>query len=273
MRIVALARIAVLLLASSVCAAGQVVTLQTDLRPLIKAAVNTPVQFAVHVPHAVSAQTNGHWAAMGPAAAEWSNSIRIPSAVSMSFHATTIRLPSSAALTVQGSKTTVVYRAQDLRSGDLWSRVLPGESLQLRIDVQASQRDQVVLEIQSFQAGYRALGAVAQDHPYYRQLLGQSGASGNASCVQNYQCSVTAANTPIAKATVGIVVGNLYQCTGTLINDVPGDNAPYILTARHCENGTYTSDLKHIQRRPYPFTTLHPPSSRPLKSSHLWPFH
>jgi hypothetical protein len=232
-------RIAALLLMSSVCAAGQVVTLRTDLRPLIKAAVNTPVQFAVHVPHMVSAQSDGHWAAVTSTSAEWSYSIRIPSAVSMSFHATSVRLPSSAVLTVLGAKTTVVYRAQDIKMSDLWSRVLPGESLELKIDVQASQRDQVVLDIQSFQAGYRALGAAVKDHPYYRQLLGQSDTGGNASCVQNYQCGVTAANTPIAKATVGIVVGNLYQCTGTLINDVPGDNAPYILTARHCESGAY----------------------------------
>ncbi|HTD73674.1 MAG TPA: hypothetical protein VK652_09105 [Steroidobacteraceae bacterium] len=232
-------RVAALLLTSSVCAAGQVVTLQTDLRPLIKAAANTPVQFAVHVPHTVSAQADGQWAAVTSTSAEWSYSIRIPSAASMSFHATSIRLPSSAVLTVQGAKTTVVYRAQDIKMSDLWSRVLPGESLELKIDVQASQRDQVVLEIQSFQAGYRALSAAAKDHPYYRQLLGQSATGGNASCVQNYQCGVTAANTPIAKATVGVVVGNLYQCTGTLINDVPGDNAPYILTARHCESGTY----------------------------------
>jgi hypothetical protein len=228
-----------LLLASSICAAAQVVTLQTDLRPLIKAAVNSPVQFAVHVPHKVSAQSDGQWASVAPMSSEWSYSIRIPTAVSMSFHATSIRLPSSAVLTVQGAKTTVVYRAKDIKTSDLWSRVLPGESLDFKIDVQPSQRDQVVLEIQSFQAGYRALGAAVQDHPYYRRLLGLPEATGNASCVQNYECSVTPANTPIAKATVGIVVGNLYQCTGTLMNDVPGDNAPYILTARHCENGNY----------------------------------
>jgi hypothetical protein len=33
------------------------------------------------------------------------------------------------------------------------------------------------------------------------------------------------------------VVENLYQCTGTLINDVPGDGTPYVLSARHCETG------------------------------------
>jgi hypothetical protein len=77
------------------------------------------------------------------------------------------------------------------------------------------------------------------DHPYYRQLLQQLAASGTSSCTQNYECSISAANTPIAQATVALVVANLYQCTGTLLNDVPADNTPYLLTARHCENGVY----------------------------------
>ncbi|HEY2678612.1 MAG TPA: hypothetical protein VGI65_16690 [Steroidobacteraceae bacterium] len=231
--------IAALMLVGSICAAAPVETLRSDLRPLIKAAADSPVQFAVHVPHSVSTQANGRWTSKTPASAEWSYTVRIPSAVSMSFHATRIRLPASAVFTVQGAITTVVYRAADIKKSDLWSRVLPGESLSLTIDVANAQRSDVVLDIQSFQAGYRALGGVAKDHPYYRQLLRQSDASDNSSCVQNYECSVAPANTPIAKATVGILVDNLYQCTGTLINDVPGDNAPYVLTARHCENGTY----------------------------------
>jgi len=40
----------------------------------------------------------------------------------------------------------------------------------------------------------------------------------------NYECNLTASNAPPAQATVGLIVSNLYQCTGTLINDVPNDN-------------------------------------------------
>lgn len=65
----------------------------------------------------------------------------------------------------------------------------------------------------------------------------QGSGSTNSSCVQNYKCFATTANTPAAQATVGLVIADLYQCTGTLINDVPQDNAPYVLTARHCESG------------------------------------
>ncbi len=55
--------------------------------------------------------------------------------------------------------------------------------------------------------------------------------------MQNYACALSSTNSGPAQATVGLVVANLYQCTGTLINDVPGDNTPYVLTARHCQTG------------------------------------
>jgi len=55
--------------------------------------------------------------------------------------------------------------------------------------------------------------------------------------VQNYACNVNTANTPLGGATIAVVVGDMYQCTGTLINDVPRDNTPHVLTARHCETG------------------------------------
>ena len=100
----------------------------------------------------------------------------------------------------------------------------------------------VALDITMFQAGYRSLGAGVADHPYFRQLKRRQrrrGTAGtdNSACVQNYACALSSANSGPAQATVGLVVANLYQCTGTLINDVPGDNTPYVLTARHCQTG------------------------------------
>jgi hypothetical protein len=56
-------------------------------------------------------------------------------------------------------------------------------------------------------------------------------------CVQNYACNVTAANQNAANASVALVISNEFECSGTILNDVPQDGAPYVLTARHCENG------------------------------------
>ena len=57
--------------------------------------------------------------------------------------------------------------------------------------------------------------------------------------MQNYACNITPANSPSAQATVALLIGNQYLCTGTLINNIAQDNTPYILTARHCQNGKY----------------------------------
>ncbi len=221
-------------------AAAPVDVLRVDLKGLIRGASVTPSQFAVPIAHEVSPASVGTWTVQG-ARARWHYTAQIPSAVSLSFFAPRVRLPPGAILTVRGGSSATHYRAQDLHAGSLWSRITPGDLLELDLDVAASERRAVVLDITLFQAGYRSLGAGVGDHPYFRQLKHASAAgtagSDNSACVQNYACALSSANSAPAQATLGIVVANLYQCTGTLINDVPGDNAPYVLTARHCQTG------------------------------------
>ena len=210
---------------------------KTDLKPLIRDAYLTPVQFAVSVPHQASTSTAGTWSVAGERST-WQYAVKVPTAVSMSFHAAQSSLPESALLVVRGARATTSYRAHDFHRGELWSRIHSGDALQLTLTVATVDRGKVTLSIVSLQAGYRSLGPGVQDHPYYRELKAQqNAASGNASCVANYQCEVTVSNTPPGAATVALVIGNLYQCSGSLINDVPGDNTPYVLTARHCETG------------------------------------
>jgi lysyl endopeptidase len=221
-------------------AAAPVDELRVDMKGLIREASTTPTQFAVPIAHKVSLATDGTWTLRG-ARAQWRYSAEIPTAVSLSFFASRIRLPASATLAVRGGSTTTRYRAGDLHEGSLWSRISAGDVLELTLEVAANERSAVVLEIAMFQAGYRSLGSGVADHPYFRQLklarAGAAAASDNTTCVQNYACALSSANSGPARATVGLVVGNLYQCTGTLINDVPGDNTPYVLTARHCQTG------------------------------------
>src|SRR5579862_8252989 len=232
--------LAALFLAAAHAAAARVAvhTVKADLRPLIRAAADSPVQFAVAVAHAAATSDSGSWS-VSHGQATWEYAVRVPTAVSLSFHAIRSQLPPSATLLVQGARSRSSYRASDLHRGELWSRIYPGEALQLTLSVAAAERNQVALQIVSLQAGYRSLGDGVADHPYFRQLKAQAqAAAGNAACVTNYACAVTAANAPAASATVALVVGNINQCTGVLINDVPQDNTPYLLTARHCQSGT-----------------------------------
>jgi hypothetical protein len=207
---------------------------RTDLAPLIRAAASSAVQFAVPVPHAASTAASGQWS-VADGAATWHYAVQVPGAVSLSFHAQGA-LPAGATLLVTGGEVSTSYDASALRHGELWSRIHAGDTLELSLTVAAADRAAVDLRLVSLQAGYRSIGAGVEDHPLYRHLLA-SAPSDDAACVTNYQCAVSAGNAAPASATVALVVENLYQCTGTLVNDVPGDNAPYILTARHCETG------------------------------------
>jgi hypothetical protein len=236
-RACALALALVLATLGAAAAAEPVHTVRTDLRPLIRAASQSPVQFAVLVPHAVSTASGGTWSSAN-GRATWRYAVQVPTAVSLSFHAIKISFPASATLVVRGARTTTSYRARDLHRGELWSRVQPGAGLDFTLTVAAAERAQVSFSIVSLQAGYRSLGAGVEDHPYYRQLKAQAAAStGDTACVTNYECKITSANTPAGAATVALLVQNQFECTGTLINDVPGDNTPYILSAKHCISG------------------------------------
>jgi len=212
---------------------------RANLEPLIRAAADSPVQFAVAVPHTASTVASGTWSIAG-GQATWRYAVQVPTAVSLSFHALVPSFPESGALLVSGAHSAVSYGASDLKRGELWSRIHAGDTLELTLTVAAADAARVDLRIVSLQAGYRAIGPGVQDHAVYRRLIappGGGGSSDNASCVTNYECQVTAGNATPAAATVALVVENLYQCTGTLINDVPGDNTPYVLTARHCQTG------------------------------------
>ncbi len=223
-------------------AAVPVVRVHTDLRPLIRRASASPAQFAVQVPHTVSALSGGQWST-AHGLAVWRYAVEVPTAVSLSFHAQPVVLPPHATLIVRGTRTTVSYGPQAPHRGELWSRVQPGAALEFTLTVPATERAQVRFTLVSLQAGYRSLGAGVADHPYYRALRAATAATDNSSCVTNYECKVTSANTPAAAATVALLVQNQFECTGTLVNDVPGDNTPYLLTARHCISGKVGPDV------------------------------
>lgn len=218
--------------------------LSIDLAPLIKQSAQHRERFAVDVPQRISTATQGEWTASG-SMRYWTYRVRIPGAVSMSFHAGQVVLPASAQLTVEGASGRSTYSAHDVRRAAIWSRPLLGDRLSLTLAVSAAEQSSVAFEILSLQAGYRGLSSGAPDHPYYKSLQAAAGEALPA-CVQNYACNTTDANRGPGQATVAVLIGNVLQCTGTLLNNTREDSTPYVLTARHCENGELGGSVPNI---------------------------
>ncbi|HEV2704152.1 MAG TPA: hypothetical protein VGV09_21185 [Steroidobacteraceae bacterium] len=223
---------------------GEAAIVNVDLPTLIDQSVGHPNRFAVDVPFRASAQSTGTWATAGSNQV-WRYSVQIPTAVSMSFFADSVHLPASATLTMTAGPTVYTYRPLDIRRGTLWSRVARGDRLDFELTVAAADRARVRFEIASLQAGYRSLDRGGGNNPHYDQLRRTARASVASTCVENYECDADAANQGPGRATVALIIGNIGQCTGTLLNDVPVDGTPYVLTARHCENDTLGGGAPH----------------------------
>jgi hypothetical protein len=210
-------------------------TFRTNLDPLIDRAMRHRTQFAVDVARRIDSESSGKWQTDGGNVV-WDYSIRIPTAVSMAFHASRLLLPQQGTLTIAGGGQTFVYKGRDLHRAEFWSRPVKGDQIAVRITVAKEMRHQALIEIAAFQAGYKSLAAGIADHPHYTALKAHVAAAA-AGCVENYVCDATVSTQSSANASVAVVISNKFACSGTLLNDVPQDGTPYVLTARHCENG------------------------------------
>lgn len=206
-----------------------------NLDPLIDKAAHRQVQFAVDVARRMDSESSGTWT-LDALNATWEYSIEIPTAVSMAFHATRLTLPAKGTLTLAGGGQSFTYRGSDLHRAEFWSRPLKGDQIAMRITVPRELRHQTLLQIEAFQAGYKSLSLGISDHAHFRAIKAAAAAA-PASCVENYACDATAQTQSQANASLAIVISNKFACSGTLLNDVRQDGAPYVLTARHCENG------------------------------------
>jgi hypothetical protein len=208
--------------------------LNVDLEPAIRASVLRPERFAVDVPASANSDADGTWSRSN-GVSTWHHALRIPTAVSMSFHARTLVLPAGATLRVTAGASSVVYRQSDASADGLWGRVLKGDTLAFTISVPTSREADVAFDIASLQAGYRGLGGGVEDHVAFKKLRAMNAIASAATCTENFSCHETAGNFGPRNATAAIVVAGVALCTATLINDVREDTKPYLLSARHCQ--------------------------------------
>jgi hypothetical protein len=131
--------------------------------------------------------------------------------------------------------------------GEWWSPVLEGSSATIEIAVSARvDVAKATLTVSRVSHLTRAGAALAPAAVAKATGIGASG-----SCEINWKCEAPApalinAASAVAKMLFTQEDGNSYFCTGTLINDSIGSQAPYFFTADHCIDSEYAASTLNL---------------------------
>lgn len=203
-----------------------------EIADAVRGAAGQPLRFAVD--HAVNQDLrHGIWDQPEPGIARWRLQLHSPGASSLSARLEQVRLPADAELWFHD--TAQHQRQGPLRAnadGRLWTPMVRAQDAILELRVPANARDDAHLLIASVQHGYRD---PESEGP---RVQGEGDAG-----VCNRDLDAVCAGeqwSQAARATVMLTIANSLSCTGTLVNNVLGDDQPLVLTAHHC--GIHSDD-------------------------------
>ena len=199
----------------------------------------------------VRPSTHGRWVDLGNGRSRWQLDVKSEGANSLNLAFGEYRMPPGGSLYVGGedeqSRFTFTDRDND-EHGELWTPIIPGESLSIRVDIDNALAPQMKLALAKINHGFRPLrsgGSLDKN--------GKIGTGSSGSCNIDVVCS--AADDPQfgplidrfrdqIQAVGAYTLQGIDTCTGTLINNAAGDARPYFLTADHC--GVSTNNARSM---------------------------
>lgn len=171
---------------------------------------------------------SGSWTTLDNGDRLWQLGIRSKEAKSINLAMDDFFIPAGASLFIYNQDKSVVIGAFTSANNDASNHfatdLVIGDDIILEYYEPSNVSKQGRINIFRVTHGYRG-GAD------YAKSLGSSGA-----CQVNINCPLGANWQNEKKGIVCLVVGGSEFCSGTLINDVPQDGKPYILTANHCSS-------------------------------------
>ena len=175
---------------------------------------------------------HGIWQSLGDGSLLWRVRVQARGATDLHLGFDRHALPAGAALWVIGDDDYYEgpYTADD--AGPLWVPMVPGDTATVELRVPAGTDIAAdILALSHVGAGF---------HDVFARSTHSAGASG--ACNVNVVCPL---GVPYVASSVRSLLrvsgdsdGRTYICTGTLLNDVPGDRRTYVLTAAHCMAST-----------------------------------
>lgn len=192
------------------------------------------LQVAVGSAVEINPSGNGVWTHLPDGSALWRVKVRARGATDLRLGFSRYDLPSGATLHVigRGNYYQGPFTAADAIDGRFQAPLVPGDTATVEVHVPAdSSLPSDALEVSTVGAGFRDRFAMAKADA---SDLGTSGACNvNVACPlgQAYPDEIRAVGQYELQADAD---GNYYECTGTLITDVPHDHRNYFVTAAHC---------------------------------------
>ena len=198
----------------------------SQVQETVEASKDEPLRYAVA--QAINLNTpDGAWDNPAADIARWRLGIESEGAESLALRLEDLRLPAGSELRWIGEDSGDVqgpFGAAD--AGTLWLPVVRGSRALLELRLPAALKEQFGLRIAEAQHGYRGF-------PMPGMAKGQFGNAIGA-CHVDVACAAADDWRPQVRSVVLLTAGGSALCTGTLVNNVRGDEKPYILSANHC---------------------------------------
>lgn len=213
-------------LLGSLCLAAPAMALETlTLPPVDPAAVlaaeaedkGNRWRFAVPIPVLVNPNSHGLWSTLDDGRRQWALRVHSPGATSLNFHFSKFRVPPGGQLELSSSQDRQLI--DHTRRGELWTPVLRGDSVELRLTMPAAGSFELAL--QEVYHGFRGFGA--------KDTVTKSG-----ECNIDVVCPDGDEWRDEIRSVARYTIGGAFLCSGQMINNTAGDFRPLFLTASHC---------------------------------------
>lgn len=219
----------------------------TPTKSLTGSRVKSAIAKAASVPGAVAAVlpanytlSDGSWEA---AAAGWTWRLRVstPGATTIALHADRVALPSGTVVEISGAGTQHLYRGSALSRGKLWTSPVLGDTAIIEIRIVGQKPSDDAFHIDGLDAGVPASGGASATKASNVSaksfvVAGTADADGDV----NYECVRSPGNSRAANATVNVNLRKpdlVTVSTGTLVNNTANNRRPFVVGARHAEEG------------------------------------
>lgn len=183
-----------------------------------------PWRFGIEQNVSLNLNNSGIWETLPNGDRVWRLEINSPNALSINLNFDAFNIPNGATFFVFNKNQTLgAFTSQNNKATNLFSTSpIKGESVILEYYEPTSAAGQGIIQVNSVVHGYR---------DFFKQLkaFGSSG-----SCNVNAICDTSFWDFEIRSAVMLLTAGNTRFCSGALINNVPQNGTPFVLTADHC---------------------------------------